>query len=173
MQWSNLTKCGLFFNIVSPAVHTLLPLVLELLDFRGVDPQKSPQVQIHCMTSSASQQSVFFSCWGTEYSQMVPKQENMDGDQPVQSHSHAQQPLQPQTCVQEHCPGEVGLPSSVFRSRNVSSATFSKSWITYPMWVYLKGNSAVSIRKGWKVACQVSLLWHNLLFSSPYCYTII
>ena len=25
MQWSNLAKCGLFFNIVSPAVHTPLP----------------------------------------------------------------------------------------------------------------------------------------------------
>ena len=26
---------------------------------------------------------------------------------------------------------------------------FSKSWITYPVWVYLEGNNAVSIRKGW------------------------
>ena len=32
---------------------------------------------------------------------MVPNHENMEGDQPVQSHSHTQQPLQPQTCVQE------------------------------------------------------------------------
>ena len=42
---------------------------------------------------------------------MVPNQEDMDNDQPVQSYSHTQQPLQPQTCVQEHCPGETGLPS--------------------------------------------------------------
>ena len=28
---------------------------------------------------------VFFSCWGTENSQMVPNQENMEGDQPVQA----------------------------------------------------------------------------------------
>ena len=26
---------------------------------------------------------------------------------------------------------------------------FSKSWITYPVWVYLEGNNTVSIRKGW------------------------
>ena len=48
------------------------------------------------------------------------------GDEPVQSHSHAQQPLQTQSCVQEHCPGETGLPSPVLsgRSQNVSSTAF-------------------------------------------------
>ena len=40
----------------------------------------------------------------------------MDYDQPVQSNSHTQQPLQPQTCVHEHCPGETELPSSVFQA---------------------------------------------------------
>ena len=54
MQWTKLTKRGLFFNLVSPAVHTLLPLLL-------------------------------------------------------------QQPLQPLTCMPEHCPGKTGLPSSVFQ----------------------------------------------------------
>ena len=33
----------------------------------------------------------------------------MEGDQPV----HAQKPLQPLTCVQEHCPGETGIPLSL------------------------------------------------------------
>ena len=44
-------------------------------------------------------QVIFVSCWGTENSQMVPNQENMEGDKPVQSYlySHAKQPLQPQT----------------------------------------------------------------------------
>ena len=39
MQWSNLTKCGLYIytNIVSPAAHTLLPLVLQCLDSRGIE----------------------------------------------------------------------------------------------------------------------------------------
>ena len=36
MQWLNLTKCGLFFNIVSPAVHTLRPSVLQRLKSRGL-----------------------------------------------------------------------------------------------------------------------------------------
>ena len=31
----------------------------------------------------------------------------MEGDQPVQRHRYAQQPLQPQNGVQEHCPGEM------------------------------------------------------------------
>ena len=51
---------------------------------------------------------MFFHVWEQD-TQMVPNQENMEGDQPVQSLSHAQQPLQPQICVQEHCPGETGL----------------------------------------------------------------
>ena len=48
---------------------------------------------------------------------MVPNQENMEGDQPAQSHSHAQHPLQSQTCVHAGTgsPGETGLPLSVFR----------------------------------------------------------
>ena len=37
MQRSNLTKCGLFFNIVCPAVHTPLPSVLQSLDSRGIE----------------------------------------------------------------------------------------------------------------------------------------
>ena len=39
----------------------------------------------------------------------------MEGAQPVQSYSHTLQPLQPQTCVQEHCPGETRFHSSVFQ----------------------------------------------------------
>ena len=39
MQWSNLTKCGLIFNIhvVSPAVHTLLPSALQRLDSGSIE----------------------------------------------------------------------------------------------------------------------------------------
>ena len=36
MQWSNLTDCGLIFNIVSPEVHTL-PSVLQRLDSGGIE----------------------------------------------------------------------------------------------------------------------------------------
>ena len=62
LQWSNFTKCGFFFqHIVSPAVHTRLPSVLQRLDFRGYrsshpDPRKSPQLQIwpHHRSDTAS-----------------------------------------------------------------------------------------------------------------------
>ena len=50
----------------------------------------------------------------------------MEGE-PVQSHSQAQQPLQPQTCVQEDCPRETGLPSLVFQAvHEMSLALFFK-----------------------------------------------
>ena len=81
MQWSNLIKCGLFFNIVSLAVHTLLPLLLQCMNSCGIEVlililKKSPQRQTwpHHWSDTASQPSVF-SCWGTENSQMVPSQE--------------------------------------------------------------------------------------------------
>ena len=52
----------------------------------------------------------FCSCLGTENSQMVPNQETMEGDQPVQSHGHAQEPFQPQIRVHlSLSPGETGL----------------------------------------------------------------
>ena len=117
MQWSNLTKHSLFFNIVSCAVHTLLPSVLQRLDAHGV--------KLSSWSSKKILNCSVFSCWGTENNQMVQNQENMEGDQPIQSHSHAQQPLQPQTCVQEHCPGETGLPSSVFQAVHEMSKVLS------------------------------------------------
>ena len=55
----------------------------------------------------------------------------MEGNHPVQSHSHAQQPLKPQISVQEHCPGETGLPSSVFHA----------------IWKYLLYRKGTSIRQ--------------------------
>ena len=68
---------------------------------------------------------------------MVPNRENMEGDQLVQSHSHAQQPLKSQTCVQEHCPGETGLPSPVFQAvlKCISRTTFQSPDLLYPVWV--------------------------------------
>ena len=84
---------------------------------------RSPQLQIwphHC-SDTTSQPSLFVHVGEQKIVRcMVPNQENTEGDQPVQSHSNAQQPLmalQPQTCVQ-HCPGETArFPSSVFYRR--------------------------------------------------------
>ena len=41
---------------------------------------------------------------------------------------------------------------------------FSKSWITYLVWVYLEGNDAVSIRKGWMPSFMAVA---QLLYSQP------
>lgn len=36
-QCLNLTKCGSFYDIVSPVVHAFLPLVLQSLDSCGIE----------------------------------------------------------------------------------------------------------------------------------------
>ena len=150
MQWSNLTKCGLFFNIVSPAVHTLLLSVLQRLDSHGIEALiLILEKVLSCRYDLIIRQillpsQVCFSCWGTENSQMVPNQENMESDQPVQSHSHAQQPLQPQTCVQEHCPGETGLPSSVFQAVSKISLVLLFKVLNYLSRVGLAGRKQCS-----------------------------
>ena len=80
----------------------------------------------------------------------------MEGDQPVQSHSHAQQPLQPLTYVQEHCPGETGHPTSVSRSFwNVSNTIFKV--LNYLSTVGLFGNDIFSIRKS-LIECMPSFI---------------
>ena len=94
---------------------------------------------------------ILFSCWGTENSRVVPNHESMEGDRQFKATcSHTQQPLQPQACVQEHCPGETGLPSSVFQtvSEMSLSTTIQSPALKSPVWVYLEGNTTVSIRKG-------------------------
>ena len=50
MQWSNLTKCGLFFQIVSPAVHMhffhrYCSAWILVVKSSHPDPRKSPQLQ--------------------------------------------------------------------------------------------------------------------------------
>ena len=82
MQWSNLTKCGLFFNTISPAVHTLLLSVLQHLDSQGIEAL----ILILEKTSTAdmtlsSVRYCFPAKWGffilgNKSSQMVPNQRN-------------------------------------------------------------------------------------------------
>ena len=95
----------------------------------------------------------------------------MEGDQPVKSHSYAQQPLQSQICVQEHCPGETGLPSTFVsfpsHSRNVSSTTCTFQSPELLIECGFIWNETMQLVSG-KVesnACQVALLWHNYLVS--------
>ena len=75
MQWSNLTKCGLFFNIVFPAVYTLLPLVLQRLDSCGIEAlililEKVLNCRYDVIIghSDTASQPSDISCWGTENS---------------------------------------------------------------------------------------------------------
>ena len=94
----------------------------------------------------------------------------MEGDIPVQSHSHAQQPLQPQTCVQEHWPGETGLPSSVFHAISEMSLVLiyfqSPELLIQCGFIWMETMQLVSGKVEIN-ACQVSLLWHNS-FQSAY-----
>ena len=88
---------------------------------------------------------------------MVPNQENMEGDQPVQSHSHTQQPLQPRTCVQEHCPGETGLPSSVFQAVYKRSLVLLFKVLNNLSSVYLETMQLVAGEVEFN-SCQISLI---------------
>ena len=90
------TNCIVFFQINPHWMSTnswLWRVVLETFRER---PGKLTKGVLFTMI-------IFFSCWGTENCWIVPNQENMEGDQPVKSHSHTQHPLQrSQTCAQEH-----------------------------------------------------------------------
>ena len=80
MQWSNLTQCGLCFSIVSRAVHTLLPLVLQRLDSCGIQAlililEKVLNCRYDLIIGPIqlpNQVGFFFSCWGRENNQSVP-----------------------------------------------------------------------------------------------------
>ena len=120
-------KSCLFFNIVSPAVHTLLPSVLQRLNSSGIE---APILILTKNSSTAEYDPIIhlillpsqvpFYVGEQNISQMVQNQENMEGYQPIQNHSHAQQPWIATTdlcaTVQECCPGETGLYSSVFQA---------------------------------------------------------
>ena len=68
----------------------------------------------------------------------------MEVGQPVQSHSYAQQPLPPQTCAQEHCPGETGFPSSVFQAVRQMSLVLLFKVLNYLSNVGLSGRKQCS-----------------------------
>ena len=87
-------------------VHTLLPSVLQRVKLSSWSSKNVIRCRYDLIIGPILLPSKEFLILGTENNPMVPDQENM-GVKPVQSHGHAQQPLQPQTCVQEHFPGET------------------------------------------------------------------
>ena len=184
MQWSNLTKCGLFSTytrIVPPAVHTLLPSVLQSLDSRGIEAlililEKS-SIAYYDLSSVRYCFPVKwgFFVLGTENSQMVPNQEDWELEQPVQSHSHAQQPLQPQTVCRSIVLVKQDSLRQFFRPfTKCPAGLLSKS--PYPVWVYLEGNNAVIIRKDCQIWLLVAPLLHSQLpvwsFHPSFVYTV-
>ena len=100
---------------------------------------------------TASQPNVF-SCWGTENSQMVQNQENIEGDQPVPCHKMAQS-CTAATATSDLCAGALSwwnrTPFFNFSRSfwNISRTTFQSPELN--MWIYLEGNNAVIIRKSW------------------------
>ena len=143
VQWSKLT---FFHHKFSCGPHTP-PLVLQCLDSRGIEAlililKKVLNCRYDLIISPILLPSQLFFHVGE---QLVPNQENMEGDQSVQSHSHIQQPLQPQTCVQEHCPGETRLPLSLFHIHVMSLVLQLFNILNYPVWVYLEGNNAIKV----------------------------
>ena len=138
MQWSNLTKCGLFFNIVSPEVHTLLPSVLQRLNSCNIEAvililKKVLNCRYDVIVGPIllPSQVVFH----------VGEQKIVRLCQIRRIWRVINQSLQPQICVQEHCPGETGLPLPVFQAISEMPLVLLFKVLNY-LWVYLKGNNA-------------------------------
>ena len=159
MQWWNLTKCGLFFNIVFPAVHTLHPSVLQLLGFPWKElsswSSKSPQLQIwpHHRSDTAS-------CWGTEnrWCQIRRIWRVINQFKATVMHS-------------SHCNHRLVCRSIVLVKRDSLRqfsrlftkclyCYFSKSWIIQCGFILKEAIQLVSGKVEFN-ACQVSLLCHN------------
>ena len=176
MQWSNLTKCGLFFNLVSPCGPHNSSIGVAARGFpwyRSFQSDPRKKSSIADMTSSLIRYCFPAKCFlhvgEQKNSQMVPNDENVEGDQPVQSDSHAQHPLHRQT---DSWWNRTPFVRFLSRFENVSSTTFQSRelLIQCGFIFYLEADNAfiVSGMSG-KVefnACQVSLLWHNS-FSQP------
>ena len=169
--WPNVVG---FFNIVSPAVHILLPSVVQHLDSCGIESLililkkvLNCRYDLIIESDTASQRSVF-SCWLTE-NRCAKIRRIWRVIKPVQSHSHAQQQLQPQTCVQ----GGIILVKQdslcqFFRpSWNVSCITFQSPELLYMQCGFIwKETMQLVLGKVEFNVCQVLLLWHNSFLAS-------
>ena len=142
-----LTYCGLFFNIVvSPAVHTLLPSVLQRLDSGGIEAlililgKINPQLQIwpHHRSDNASQPSFFFHVGVqkiVKWCQIRRIWRVINQFNATVTHS-------------SHCNHRLVRKSIVLYSLRRFSKPFTKmslvllfKVLTYPVWVYLEKNN--------------------------------
>ena len=74
--------------------------------------------------------------------------------------------------MQEHCPGEAGLPSSVFQAISEMSLVHVllikvPNLYLSSVGIYLEGNNAVSIRKVWSQCMPHFIALALLLYSQP------
>ena len=174
MNWSNLTICGLFFNIVSPAVHTVLPSVLQRLDLCGIEALILILEKVNCkydliigpiLLPSQVFWLLFFSFWGTENSQMVPNQENMGGGGAINQ-------FKATVTHSSHCHHRLACRSIVLVKQDspchfsrtvwyVSSATFQSPELLIQCGFFWKETMQLVSGKVNFNAPQVSLLWYN------------
>ena len=117
MQYFNLTTCLLLFNIISFAVHALLPSVLQCLNSNGVKVFLLSLKRVLYSGNDViiSLIPVSSQMFGTEKNQMEPNQENMEVINQFKStvmHSgHCNYRLE-----LEHRPGETGYFLSAFQA---------------------------------------------------------
>ena len=160
MQWLNLNKCGLFFNIVSPAVHTLLPLVLHMQ--RGIEALILILEEVlNCRYDLIIgllllPNQVFF---------YVGEQKIVRWCQ-IRRIWRAINQFKATVTHKSHYNHRFVCRSIVLVKQDSLSTDFQavsemcQVLLLKVLYVFLKGNNTVSIRKGW-IQCQVSLLWHN------------
>ena len=144
------------FNIVSPAVHILRPLVLQHMDSRGIEALILILIiALNCRYDiifgpiHASQPSLFH-----------------DGEQKIVRWCQIRRiwriinQFKATFTHSSHCNHRLVCRSIVLVkqdslrqffgiSRNVSSTNFHNPKLLHPVWVYLEGNNAVSSSKGW------------------------
>ena len=117
-QWSNST---IFFYIVSSAVHTLLPSVLQRLDSRGIETLilDSPQLQIWPHSrSDTSQLNVVVFHLGEQKIDGAKSGEYGGWSTSLKPHVQSRTSVIVTTYfVQAHCPGETGLAFISFPDR--------------------------------------------------------
>ena len=170
MQWSNLAKCGLFFNIVFPVVHTPLPLVMQHLDSFGIEAlipilQKVLNCRYDLIIGPIMLPSQMFFMLGTGNSQMVPNQRIWRVTNQFKatvthiSHCNHRLVCRSIVLVKQDSLHQFSRPFS--STTFVTSTTFqSPKFLIQCGFICTETMQLVS-RKVEFNACQVSLLWHN------------
>ena len=162
-------KCGLFFNIVSPVVHTLLPSLLQRLDSHGIDALilifgNSPQLQIwpHHQSNTASQPSVFFHVGEQKMVRWCEirriRREINQFKATVTHSSHCNHRLVCRNIIQVK---QDSLRQFSRPFLNVSRNTIQSPELLNHCGFIWKETMQLVSRKVEFNACQVSLMWHN------------